>query len=267
MSGPSTSQPSAVRPSGGGASPVFDERFEGDRLDPSRWLEMYLPHWSEPQRTRPSHAIEDGVLRLTIAPDQPEWCPEFDPGVRVSSVQTGHFAGSVGSDRGQHRFRDGLVVRSHVEPRTLFAHHRGRLEMRARAWMNPNNLVSLWMIGLEDEPHRSGEITLMEVFGNAADEEGAVVGRGIKRVRDPRLRDEFHETRLPIRIGDWHDYAYEWTPEGVRFFVDGEQVSACEQSPDYPMQIMLNLYELPDRDGGGKAPVFEVAHIRAWETQ
>jgi len=244
---------------------VFDENFEGDALAPERWFPFYLPHWSEPARTAPTYTVSDGALRLRIGADQPPWCPEHDGPVRVSSVQTGHWSGPVGSDRGQHRFKDGLVVRSDVPPGRLYTPLYGRLEMRARARLNPNGLVSLWMIGFEDEPHRSGEITLMEVFGSGAGEDTTVVGCGIKKVRDPALEDEFHETALPIRLSDWHVYAYDWTPDGVRFFVDGEPVSQCGQSPDYPMQIMLNIYELPDRPDGPADPVFEIDYVRGYE--
>jgi hypothetical protein len=31
----------------------------------------------------------------------------------------------------------------------------------------------------------------------------------------------------------------------VAFFVDGEQISSTEQSPAYPMQLMLGIYEFP----------------------
>ena len=40
-----------------------------------------------------------GGLRLLIEADQEPWCPEFDGEVRVSSLQTGVFAGPVGSGR------------------------------------------------------------------------------------------------------------------------------------------------------------------------
>jgi len=33
--------------------------------------------------------------------------------------------------------------------------------------------------------------------------------------------------------------------ERVEFFVDGRRVKAVEQSPSYPMQLMLILYEFP----------------------
>lgn len=89
----------------------FDEAFAGAALDRSRWLPWYLPHWSSRAATEARHAIGDGVLRLRIDEDTAEWSPEFDPGVRVSNLQTGVGSGPVGSGEGQHRFRAGLVVR------------------------------------------------------------------------------------------------------------------------------------------------------------
>jgi hypothetical protein len=44
-------------------------------------------------------------------------------------------------------------------------------------------------------------------------------------------------------------YAAEWAPDRVDFFVDGERVKTVEQSPAYPMQLMLNVYEFPGEGG------------------
>lgn len=196
-------------------------------------------------RTVPNYEVADGKLRLYIAHDQPEWCPDLDPGVRVFSIQTDHYARSVGSPHSQHRFREGLVVKDEVPSEALFLMQRGRLDMRPRARLGPRNLASLWMIGFEDEPERSGEITLMEVFGHNVHEDGMVIGRGIKALNDPELVQEFSETKVPIRLEDWHTYSLQWDGDGVSFLIDGEAYDHVRQSPDYPMQFMLNIYELP----------------------
>jgi hypothetical protein len=47
------------------------------------------------------------------------------------------------------------------------------------------------------------------------------------------------------------DYAVEWTPERLRFFIDGRWVKTVEQTIDYPVQLMLDVYEFP-RAGGGR---------------
>ncbi len=54
---------------------------------------------------------------------------------------------------------------------------------------------------------------------------------------------------VPIDAREFHVYAAEWTPEYVAFFIDGEHIKTVGQSPSYPMQLMLNLYEFPDATG------------------
>jgi hypothetical protein len=72
----------------------------------------YLPLWSSrgaaaagrplPARRRDAAAAERA--------DQPPWCPEFDGQTKVSSLQTGVFAGPVGSPVGQHLLKPEAVA-------------------------------------------------------------------------------------------------------------------------------------------------------------
>jgi hypothetical protein len=38
----------------------------------------------------------------------------------------------------------------------------------------------------------------------------------------------------------------EWTPDDVAFYVDGQLIKLIRQSPAYPMQFMLGIYEFAD---------------------
>lgn len=245
---------------------LFADEFDDPVLDTRNWFPHYLPHWSSCAKTRAHYRIADSYLRLFIAEGQEPWCPEFDGGVKVSGLQTGHWSGPAGGFQGQHRFRPDLVVRDVVAEQRLFLPQYCRLEMRARANLNPWNLAALWLIGFEDKPERSGEITLFEVFGHGVDQDGVAVGRGIKKLNDHTLQDELDTGKLPIRLADWHVYAMDWTSKGVDFSVDGIIVSSTRQSPDYPMQLMLNLYALPGARDGTAAieSAFDVDYIRAW---
>ena len=72
---------------------------------------------------------------------------------------------------------------------------------------------------------------------------------------------------MPVDAREFHVYAAEWTPECVEFSVDGELVKMVGQSPSYPMQLMLNLYEFPDERGGRTGPYpkeFVVDHVRGY---
>jgi Glycosyl hydrolases family 16 len=61
---------------------------------------------------------------------------------------------------------------------------------------------------------------------------------------------------VPIDAREPHLYAAEWTPAGVDFLVDGRPVKQVAQSPDYPMQLMLSLYDFPSADTGGRASAY-----------
>jgi hypothetical protein len=64
-----------------------------------------------------------------------------------------------------------------------------------------------------------------------------------------RCRRVFSRPTIPIDARDFHVYAAEWRPEEVTFFVDGEVVKTVHQSPGYPMQLMLGIYEFPPEEG------------------
>jgi hypothetical protein len=215
----------------------FEDRFE--TLD--RWLPWYLPQWSSRERAAARYEL-DGGLVLRIEEEQQPWCPELDGGVRVSSLQTGVFAGPLGSGVGQHRFHPGAVVREEQEPRRLYTPLYGRVEVRLAACADPGAMVAFWLIGYEDEPERSGELCVCELFGDDL----SAVGMGVHPFGDPALEDDFARVPLPFDPREPHEYAAEWTPGRVAFALDGEVVREVAQAPDYPLQLMLGLYAFAD---------------------
>ena len=156
------------------------------------------------------------------------------------------YAGPVGSGIGQHRFAEGMVVREAQPRQALYTPQYGLFEIRMTAIADPANMVALWMIGYEDEPDRSGEILLVEIFGRDVAEGSAGVGMGVRPHHDPTLVDAFSLERLDIDVREYHTYAAEWTPDRVAFYVDERLVKVVPQSPSYPMQFMLGIYEFAD---------------------
>jgi Glycosyl hydrolases family 16 len=225
---------------------AFEDDFEGPSLDQTRWLPYYLPQWSSRAASAARYDIADSLLRLRIDRDQRPWCPEWDGGVRVSSVQTGVFAGPAGSRIGQHHFAPGLVVRETQEPVAMYTPQYGLIECRARAIADPSNMVALWLIGFEDQPERSAEILVFEIFGRDVTPGRVAIGMGVHPFGDPSIVDDVEQVTLRLDAREFHDYAAEWTPDGVRFFVDGLLVREVAQSPAYPMQLMLNVYEFAE---------------------
>ncbi len=246
----------------------FEDTFDGKTLDERRWLPYYLPQWSSREAAAARYRLCDGTLRLRIEADQPPWCPEFDGDIRASSLQTGLFAGPVGSPVGQGRFRPDLVVREAQPPARLYTPTYGRFELRARAVTDPRCMVALWMIGYEDEPHRSAEICICEIFGRNIAPGRVGVGMGLHPFGDPAIQDEFSVEDLALDPDEFHVYAAEWTPGQVRFFVDGQLVTTVGQAPDYPMQFMLSLYEFPDGASATPYPKeFVVDYFRGYRLQ
>jgi hypothetical protein len=244
-----------------------EDDFRGPDLDRRLWIPHFLPQWSSLAASAARYEVGPNGLRLRIDADQGPWAPQSDGQTRVSSLQTGLSAGPVGSAIGQHRFRDDLVVREAQRTVSLYTPRYGLFELRASALDDPANMVALWMIGIEDTPQHSAEICIMEVFGRDVGPERARVGMGVHPFGDPSIADEFAAEPVAIDAREPHAYAAEWTPEHVAFYVDERLVKLVPQSPDYPMQIMLDIFEFADRPGPpvdrGRYPkVFAVEHFR-----
>jgi len=231
-----------------------EEHFSGTELDLTLWLPHHLPQWSSRAASAARYRLDDGALRLRIEDDQPPWCPEFDGGTRVSSLQTGVLAGPLGNRVGQHRFSADAVVREQQADARLYTPHHGFFELRARVSDDPSAMCALWMIGYEDEPERSAEICVAEIFGRDVRPDAVAVGMGVHPFGDPRITDEWAQQPVAVDATDSHVYAVEWTADHVAFFVDGRLVTVVDQSPAYPMQFMLGIYAFPESDGSLPPP-------------
>jgi hypothetical protein len=250
----------------------FDEPFDGTSLDERRWIPHYLPQWSTPDRTAARYELGGGGLKLLIEADQPAWCPELDGDLRVSSIQTGAFSGPVGSEVGQHRFRPEARVRTAQPRRALYTPRYGLVELRARAPADPRLMVALWMIGFEDEPEQSAEICVAEIFGWDVAVDRVRVGMGVHPFADPSLVDDFERVPVAVDATQFHVYSADWTPGCVAWYVDDRLVRVVREAPDYPMQLMLSLYEFPADPGADPAAdeagtypkAFEVDWVRGY---
>jgi glycosyl hydrolase family 16 len=241
----------------------FRDDFDGPGLDTGVWVPHYLPQWSSRAQSAATYAVADSELRLTIPGDQGMWCADdHDPPLRVSGVQSGVFSGEVGSTVGQQPFREGLVVREHQPAQWGWTPEHGVLEVRARMDLSPRSMASVWMIGLEDSPERCGEICVFEVFGDAPQ----AIGMGIKKIRDPRLTHDFEAPTLAIDVSEHHVYTADWRPGRVDFLVDGEHVRTVHQAPDYPMQMIIGVFDFPEHAGASDhadhVPQFAVDYVR-----
>jgi hypothetical protein len=242
---------------------AIDERF--DRLDPTVWTAAYLPAWSSRAQAAATWAVDADGLHLSLPPEHPRWCPDLHPEpLRVSAVQSGSWSGPVGSAQGQQPFRDGLVVREQQPAVWGCTPYLGSVEVVCRAAIGPGSMFSAWLVGIEDSPERSGEICLVEVFGDTLTGGSAAVGSGVHPFRDPLLHEEFDAPVRAIDVADWHAYAVDWAPGRLTFRIDGEVTRVVEQAPDYPVQIILGVFDFPDRvPAGPEAPAVPELVVRS----
>jgi hypothetical protein len=183
--------------------------------------------------------------QFNIANHKGPWCPEFDGEVRCSSIQTGEFAGPVGSKLGQLRFSSACVVREAQTNVQKYTPQYGYFELRAKGVKTGANHVALWMIGYEDSPERSGEIAIFELVGSHTSATSSGIRFGVHPWGDRNIKDEFYEELLNIDTSQYHIYGIEWTPTYLDFYVDNIKIKTIHQAPKYPMQFMLGIYEHP----------------------
>jgi Glycosyl hydrolases family 16 len=240
----------------------FDE-FEAGQLDNNKWFPHMLPHWSTLEQSAARYELQDGSLKLLITRDQEPWRENAD---RASNLQTAHFSGPKGGTLGQFRydptFRD-------TEDLPTLRHHTpqfGYFEIRIKAVPVVGYHDALWMIGV-DAP-QAGEIRVLEIHGGHIGLEQSRIDSGILRWDDPRLEKECHEDFLPINAAQFHVYAVEWTLTQVDFYVDNRKLRTIKQSPQYPMQFMLGVYERPFEvlEGDRVFPkICEVDYFRSYQ--
>ena len=249
---------------------TFEDDFDAAELDREVWLPHYLPAWSSRAETAATYAIRDSCLHLIIPPNQGLWCGgDHMPPLRASGIQSGNFSGPVGSTIGQQPYRDGLTVREEQQTFWGWTPQQGYIELRARGVVTPRSMVGFWLVGLEDQPERSAEILITEIFGEAVVAgESAAVGTGLRAFRDPAVTEAFEAVRLPIDVADFHTYAVDWTADKADFLVDGEHVRTCLRPPAYPMQLMLAVFDFPEKSDGTDAdevPAFIVDYVRGYQ--
>ena len=229
----------------GGYALDFSEEFDGAELDRSRWYPYMLPHWSSASASVAHYGLADGRIKLLIEEDQEVWRPDGD---RVSNLQTGHFSGPKGSDVGQFRVDPAFVVTTDLPVFEGYVPRFGYFETRVKATPVGGCHTALWMIGFDTM--EAGEIQVFEIHGRNIGTERSRVDHGVLPWSDPSLVDERHQAWLPIDASEYHVYGVDWTPRHIDFCVDNARVRRLEQSPQYPMQFMLGVYETPSETPG-----------------
>ena len=240
---------------------VLLEDFDAETLDETRWVDHYLPHWTTPERSRARYALTDDGLQLRIDADQLDWRPEDAP-LRVSNIQTATFSGPLGSTRGTHRHRsDGLTVRTVTPTRLLWAPPAGQVDVTVTASLDRRCMLAVWLVGTEHEdPRDSGEVCVFEIDADAVGAASTRARVGIKAHHDPRLVTDMRRVDVAVGAGQAHTWSARWSLDGVLIACEQQVVYASQQRLNYPLQLMLDLFEIGPQDAGSSYPKTAMVH-------
>ena len=82
----------------------FEDTFEGNTLDESRWIAHYLSQWSSRQRSAARYRIGGGCLRLLIEADQQPQAAKAHGRIRYCPA---HGSGAARARRHRKAFANG----------------------------------------------------------------------------------------------------------------------------------------------------------------
>lgn len=228
---------------------IFQDEFDGETLDDSRWVPQYLSSWAQkPELAEPTYIMENGLMRLQIFAETQPWCPEYDGETVVSGFTTG--------DRNAlHNWNGTNAVRNPVEMQATHLNQYGYYEIRAKGQSGSARHAAWWLLGFEDVPDESAEIDIFEILGNNSHK----VPVNFHAWNDPDAPDgggfsytnrqmDFHE--------EFHIYGFNWiegggqgeAPDKMEFYVDGVKTGERNVNIDYPVLQLFSLYE--KRAGG-----------------
>jgi hypothetical protein len=245
--------------------PDLDDDFAGGRLDPRRWVDHYLPHWTTPERSRARFDLDGAGLRLRIDHDQPGWREEDAP-LRVSNLQTGTFSGPAGSPRGTHRHRDDLRVRTATPLRLLWSPSAGRVEVTVSATRDAGCMLAVWLVGTEHlSPGDRGEICLCEIDAGAVCPDRARARSGIKAHGDARLVTDMAEVTVDGDATRPHTWTAVWGAGSTVIGCDGVVLRRLRRAPAYPLFLMVDLFEVAPPGPAADYPKSARVHrVRGW---
>ena len=272
----------------GGWQLVWSDEFDGERLDPEKWV-LADDCWGGGNEERQcytpdadNHAVEDGLLRI-IARRETHTGPAFPLAQRTTPDKR--------LARASKPFTSARLATAGKA-----AWRYGRIEVRARLPQGQGTWPAIWMLP-EDWDYgpwaSSGEIDIMEAV-NLGEPCGDCAGGKEDRVlgtlhfggQPPRNRFVGEETALPAPA-EFHVYELEWNAEGMTWRIDGkayarrvphEWHTLAADAPgapfDKPFHLILNLAiggrwpEGSNRmgvDDGGFPKVMDIDWVRVWQ--
>ena len=238
---------------------VFNDEFNGNRLDRSRWVTC---HWwndggctietnNELQWYRPENvAVRDGRLVLQAN----------DRSYRSRKGQVYPYTSGMAST-GQDAYASFVPHR--------FAGTFYYAEIRARIPTGQGLWPALWLLPADNS--HPPEIDIMEILGHDPRSVYMTV-HYLDEGGNRRKKQNTWRSRAPLN--DWHIYAVDWQPNRITWFVDGRPLASLTSPriaiPQEPMYFLANLAVGGDWPGAPTGSTvfpadFEIDFVRIWK--
>ena len=229
---------------------VFEDRFDGDALDRSRWnVELHRPGWVNAELQEyvdfgDNISLRDG--RLVIRP--------------VRTVR----------EDGRVSYTSGRISTQWKRDFTY-----GLFEARLKVPRGKGFLPAFWLMTTDEDRYgrwpACGEIDIMEIMGDSTRTAYGTLHYGLPHTQN--------QGTFTLAQGDFseefHHFALLWEPDVIRWYVDGRLFHQTAMWPSAPfhhdMYLILNLavggswVGYPDETTDFTDAAFEVDYVRVWQ--
>ncbi len=206
-------------------------------------------------------------VTLTVSPAEKDgrtlvWSEEFDNTKSIAESNLTYNGSSMSApdlkqttDDSNIEFKDGIAILTgrpypdkskwiYSTPSALTTYKKmhfcyGYIEMKARLPYEHGAWPSFWMLDFEDTGEWGSEIDILEIFANETSLSSAIHKWGHNSDIHTSKGVGSYKFASNEEATDWHTYGLEWTPEYLKFYVDGNcygTVYIDEQS-DYDNSI------------------------------
>lgn len=248
----------------------FSEEFNNSELNTEVWYTKYfdyLPAASD-SGANATYTLKDGIFHLTINEDTKTWSENDTVNHwQVSSIQTyvKNYLHAPKVTELKHSIKEfeGYTVKY------------GYFEMRAKLPdCGDGSHFAWWLIGCQDDAElfdqssETGEIDIVEApLYNCRNSKPQLHPNTDKRIIP--WRNDVCNPGEPTK--EYHLYAMDWSPEGLKFYYDNELIGETNSAPTYRMCMFLSLYSSNKgtswtKPSKGIYPkVVSIDYVRVWK--
>lgn len=226
------SRPDYVEPNSKFNKLVWSDEFNGDTIDESKWQ------------------IIDGMVNHAAIYNRGAVSIKKDADKSYLSIRSQNYASTdelikaVGIDRYDDKKLASKITWSsgRVESKDKYSFQYGRMAVRAKVNDSQGIWPAIWMLAQDETGH--DEIDVLEFLGQTPWEAWTTNHYGIlaKNKASHGVPIEYYEAWSQA----FHVYEVEWTPESIKWFIDGEYVFGSDRGRD------------DGRDGMHSRPMFPI---------